>query len=81
MAVGPVRGLQGSKCNLATLDCLVAGPVRKLGIATALCVLEVFVAAGPARGPQSSNCNLTTWDCLGVRPSSLGLTWSRLNRS
>ena len=39
------------------------------------------MAAGPARGLQSSNCNLTTWDFLGVRPSSFGLTRSRLNKS
>ena len=37
--------------------------------------------AGPARGLQSSNCNFTTWDFLGVRPSSFGLTRSRLNKS
>ena len=44
-------------------------------------VLEDFVAAGPARGLQSGNCSFTTWDFLGVRPSSFGLTRSRLNKS
>ena len=28
----PSRGLQGRNCNLTILDCLMAGPVRKLWV-------------------------------------------------
>ena len=43
LVAGLARGLQGSNCNLTILDCLVAGPEESWRIATALCVLEVFV--------------------------------------
>ena len=66
MAAGPVSKLQGSYCNLYTLNFVETGPGRGLQVSNYNLTTPDFLAAGPVDKLQGSNCNLTTPGfCLG----------------